>query len=53
MLSILYGIASALSWGAADFAGGLAARRLSTYRVCLLWQHVGFAGFVCHCSVLS
>lgn len=33
MLSILYGIASALSWGAADFAGGLAARKLSAYRV--------------------
>jgi uncharacterized membrane protein len=33
MLSILYGIASALSWGTADFAGGLAARKLSAYRV--------------------
>jgi len=32
MLSILYGIASALSWGAADFASGLAARKLSAYR---------------------
>ncbi|WP_340123730.1 DMT family transporter [Methylobacter svalbardensis] len=32
MLSILYGIASALSWGAADFAGALAARKLSAYR---------------------
>jgi drug/metabolite transporter (DMT)-like permease len=33
MLSILYGIASALSWGAADFAGGLATSKLSPYRV--------------------
>ena len=32
MLSIFYGIAAALSWGAADFAGGLSARKLNTYR---------------------
>ena len=33
MLSMLYGIASALSWGTSDFAGGLAARKVSTYRI--------------------
>jgi len=41
MFSILYGIASALSWGVADFAGGLAARKLSVYRVVFYGNIVG------------
>ena len=32
MFSILYGIASALSWGAGDFAGGLSSRKVGAYR---------------------
>ena len=32
MLSILFGLTSALTWGAADFAGGLSSRKLSAYR---------------------
>ncbi|RIZ64982.1 MAG: DMT family transporter [Methylococcales bacterium] len=41
MFSILYGIASALSWGVADFAGGLASRRLSLYLVVFYGYIVG------------
>jgi len=41
MFSILYGIASALSWGVADFAGGLASRRLSLYLVVFYGYMVG------------
>jgi uncharacterized membrane protein len=32
VLSILYGIGSALSWGAGDFSGGLSSRKVGSYR---------------------
>ncbi len=43
MLSIFYGFLSALSWGAGDFAGGLASRRLGAYRAD---QYADFFGLV-------
>ncbi|MGZ3586237.1 MAG: EamA family transporter [Candidatus Limnocylindrales bacterium] len=41
-LGLLYGLASAVSWGTADFAGGLASRRIATVLAVLGGQSVGF-----------
>jgi drug/metabolite transporter (DMT)-like permease len=41
MLSILYGLSSALVWGAADFCGGLASRKARPYQAVLLGEVVG------------
>lgn len=41
MLSILLGLASALSWGAGDFTGGLAARRVGAYRSVFYAEVIG------------
>ncbi len=41
MLSILYGLLSAIGWGAADFTGGFASRRNSPYRVLFLAEFAG------------
>ncbi|KAA0264204.1 MAG: EamA/RhaT family transporter [Chloroflexi bacterium] len=41
MLSILFGLASALSWGAGDFTGGLAARRVGAYRSVFYAEVIG------------
>jgi drug/metabolite transporter (DMT)-like permease len=41
LLSILYGIASSLSWGAGDFAGGLASRKVGAYRAVLYADFFG------------
>lgn len=46
MLSIAYGISSALSWGAADFIGGLASKRTSPYRVLFLAELAGLIPFL-------
>jgi drug/metabolite transporter (DMT)-like permease len=43
MSSILFGLASALSWGAGDFAGGLASRRVGPYRAVFLTELLGFS----------
>ena len=45
MLSIIYGIASAATWGAADFIGGLATKRTSPYRVLFLAEIAGLVPF--------
>ena len=41
MLSTFYGFLSALSWGAGEFAGGLASRRLGAYRAVLYADFFG------------
>ena len=41
MFSILYGIGSALSWGAGDFAGGLSSRKVGAYRAVLYADFFG------------
>ena len=43
MLSIFFGFLSALSWGAGDFAGGLASRKLGAYRAVLYADFFGLA----------
>ena len=41
MLSILFGLSSALAWGAADFCGGIASRKAKAYQVVLIGEAVG------------
>ena len=41
MLSILFGLLSALAWGGGDFTGGLASRRESPFRVVTLAEIAG------------
>lgn len=41
MLPIFYGLMSALSWGAGDFAGGLASRKLGAYRAVFYGDAIG------------
>ena len=46
MISILYGILSAASWGAADFIGGIATKRTAAYRVLFLAELAGLVPFL-------
>jgi drug/metabolite transporter (DMT)-like permease len=43
LLSVVFGLASAASWGAGDFSGGLASRRANVYGVVMLSQWAGLA----------
>jgi drug/metabolite transporter (DMT)-like permease len=45
LLSIIYGILSAATWGAGDFIGGLASKRTSPYRVLFLAEVAGMVPF--------
>jgi drug/metabolite transporter (DMT)-like permease len=45
LLSIIYGILSAGTWGAGDFIGGLASKRTSPYRVLFLAELAGMIPF--------
>ncbi|MDY0387109.1 MAG: DMT family transporter [Methanolobus sp.] len=44
-LAVILGLASALSWGVGDFAGGYAAKRTSAYTVVLITQIIGIIIF--------
>jgi drug/metabolite transporter (DMT)-like permease len=41
LISILFGLSSALTWGAADFCGGLASRKARAYQAVLFGEAVG------------
>ena len=41
MLSIIYGILSAATWGAGDFAGGLSSRKVGAYRAVFYADFIG------------
>jgi drug/metabolite transporter (DMT)-like permease len=41
LLSVFYGLISAIGWGAADFAGGLASKKSSPYQVLFLAEVAG------------
>ena len=45
-LSIVYGILSALIWGAGDFAGGLATRKLGAYRAVFYADLLGLLALI-------
>ena len=42
MIAALFGLASALSWGTGDFAGGLASRKVGPYRAVFMTELMGF-----------
>ena len=41
LLAVIYGMAAGITWGAGDFGGGLASKRLNTFMVIILSQLVG------------
>jgi len=45
LIALLYGVGAALGWGLADYAAGLAARRIGSFRVSLAMQLIGGSAF--------
>lgn len=45
-LSIIFGLAAAMVWGAGDFSGGVAAKRNDVYTVVLFGHLAGFIGLI-------
>src|SRR5512140_937745 len=43
VLAIIFGLTSAISWGAADFTGGLASRKTGAYRAVFYGEALGLA----------
>ena len=46
MLPIILGLASALSWGTGDFAGGLASRKVGPYRAVMFAEAIGLGAIL-------
>ena len=46
MLSILFGLCSAISWGAGDFTGGIAARKTGAYRTVFYGEVIGILALI-------
>jgi uncharacterized membrane protein len=46
VISILFGLCSAVSWGAADFTGGLVSRKTGAFRAVLFGETVGILALV-------
>ena len=46
MISILFGLSSALAWGAADFCGGLASRKSRAYQAVLFGEAAGLVALL-------
>lgn len=52
MLTILFGLSSAFSWGVGDFAGGIASRKIGTYRAVIFQEIVGLSMVVAAVLIL-
>ena len=52
-LAVLLALASSATWGVADFAGGLLARRLPTLSVTVISQAAGFAALLVAVAILG
>jgi len=53
MISILFGLGSAVSWGVADFSGGLASRQSGPYRAVFYAEIAGLILILCLIVFLS